>query len=89
MIEVILGVEVSPNCERKDHCFLDPVEETMPNVPAFDVRMKGKETAKGDAPLDGSEGVGITKDILSLEVVHFLDLQSIVFLLCHNKNKQK
>ena len=74
LVKIVLGVEVSPNHKGEDHCLFDPVEEAVPYAAVLDIGVQTKKAAQSDAPLDGSEGVGVPKNVLTLQVVHFGDL---------------
>lgn len=52
----------------------------MSNTASLDVGVEAEETAESDAPFDGGEGIGVTEDVFAVEVVHLVDLQSIVLL---------
>jgi hypothetical protein len=84
LVEIVFSVEVSPYCERKNHRFLNPIKEAVAYIASFNVRVQAKETAKSNAPFDRGEGVGVSKDVFSLQIIHLGDLQPVILLTHYN-----
>jgi hypothetical protein len=45
-----------------------------------------EEAAKGDAPFDRGEGVGVAEHVLALQIVELLDRQAVVLLAVLHQN---
>ena len=78
LVEIVFCVEVAPHNKGKQHCLLETADQRVSQISASDVCVQPEETAKGESPLDWSEGVRIPEDIFALEVVQLLDAEAIV-----------